>query len=228
MTNEEIKQFLLANAQKDYSDFSASLIPGCDNMLGVRIPVLRKYAKALAKENWKEALNSLSEDSFEELALQGMVLGYAKAEFEELVPYLREYIPKINSWSINDTFCATFKCAQKNSEQVWDFLMEYKDSDKEFEQRVVAIMLMSHYLNESYIDRVLEVYDSMKHDGYYQKMGIAWGIATAYAKFPVQTKEYMKHNHLDDFTHNKAIQKMIESYRISDEDKAWLRTIKRK
>lgn len=227
MNNRQIKQFLTENATKDYSSFSGSLIPGCETILGVRIPVLRKLAKELAKDNWKKALEELTDDSFEELTLQGMVLGYAKVEFDEIAEAVAAFISKIDNWSVNDTFCATFKLAAKEQEKVWDFLMQYKDSKKEFEQRVVAVMLMDYYLNDTYIDRVLSVWDEMKHEGYYQKMGIAWGVATAYAKFPQKTKSFMKQNHLDDFTYNKSIQKMIESFRITKEDKDWLRTVKR-
>jgi len=228
MTNQEIKQFLTENATKDYSEFSGSLIPGCENMLGVRIPVLRKLAKELAKAGWRDAMQTLSDDSFEEIMLQGMILGYARTEFTELKPYLENFIPKIDNWSVNDCFCATFKTAKKNQDEVWEFLMQYKNSDKEFEQRVVAIMLMNYYLDEAHINQVLAVWDEMKHDGYYQKMGIAWGVATAYVKFREQTLEFLKNNHLDNFTYNKAIQKMLESFRVPKEDKEMLRGMKRK
>ena len=97
--------------------------------------------------------------------------------------------------------------------------MQYRASKSEFEQRVVAVMLMDHFLVPEYIDRVLAVYNSLKHEGYYCKMGVAWGIATTYAKFPQETQAFLLENELDDFTYNKAIQKMLESYRVS---KKWL------
>ena len=160
--------------------------------------------------------------------LQGLVLGYAKGEINELLEYVRAFIPKIHDWSINDCFCATFKIAQKHREKVWNFLMPYAKSDQEFEQRVVAVMLMDHFLTEAYIARVLAVWDRLDHPGYYRKMGVAWGVATAYAKYPKETHAFLLENHLDDETYNKAIQKMIESYRISAEDKEILRGMKRK
>ena len=98
----------------------------------------------------------------------------------------------------------------------------------EFEQRVVSVMLMDHFLTEEYIARVLSVWDRLDHPGYYRKMGVAWGVATAYAKYPKETYAFLLENHLDDETYNKAIQKMIESYRISAEDKEILRGMKRK
>ena len=89
-------------------------------------------------------------------------------------------------------------------------------------------MLMDHFLVPEYIGRVLAVYNSLKHEGYYCKMGVAWGIATAYAKFPQETQAFLLENELDDYTYNKAIQKMLESYRVSAEDKEMLRGMKRK
>lgn len=228
MTNEQIRSFLEEHAEDKYREFSSGLIPGNDTMLGVRIPVLRDLAKKIAKEDWRTYLKGARDDSFEEICLQGFVIGYAKADIDELLSYASEFIPKIQDWSVNDGFCATFKIARKHREKVWDFLMQYKNSQNEYEQRVVAVMLMNHFLEEEYIDRVLVVWDELNHEGYYCKMGVAWGIATAYAKFPKETHAFLLDNHLDDFTYNKSIQKMIESYRIAPEDKEILRTMKRK
>lgn len=228
MTNEQIRSFLEEHAEDKYREFSSGLIPGNDTMLGVRIPVLRDLAKKIAKEDWRTYLKGALDDSFEEICLQGFVIGYAKADIDELLSYASKFIPKIQDWSVNDGFCATFKIARKHREKVWDFLMQYKNSQNEYEQRVVAVMLMNHFLEEEYIDRVLVVWDELNHEGYYCKMGVAWGIATAYAKFPKETHAFLLENHLDDFTYNKSIQKMIESYRIAPEDKEILRSMKRK
>lgn len=225
----DLKEKLFELADEKYRDFSKGLNPGCKPMIGVRIPVLRGIAKDIKEEDFKTYLKEGSEEYFEELILKGMVIGYCKADIDEKLEMAGEFIPKINDWSINDTFCAGFKCAKKNQEKVYKFLMQYVRSEKEFEQRVVAVMLMNYFLTEEYIDRVLKVLDSLKHEGYYTKMGVAWAIATAYAKFPEKTHEYMKNgNTLDDFTYNKSIRKMIESYRVTDEAKVELRKMLRK
>ncbi len=228
MTNGEIRAFLLEHAEREYREFSAGLIPQGQEMLGVRIPVIRGLAKQIAKEDWREYLHTAENDFFEETMLQGLVIGYAKADIEEILSFAAEFIPKINDWSVNDSFCTTFKIAQRHRERVWDFLMGYRDVQKEFPQRVVAVMLMDHFLTEEYIDRVLAVWDALGHEGYYRKMGVAWGVAAAYAKFPEQTHAFLLNNHLDDFTYNKSIQKMIESYRITPQQKEILRTMKRR
>ena len=157
-------------------------------------------------------------DTFEMETLQSFVIGYAKDDINVLLSYIRKFIPTIHDWSVNDSLCQTFKIARKYPKETYDFLMEFKDSHKEYEVRVVAVMLMSQFLNEEYIDRVLDTLDSLYTDSYYSRMGVAWAVATAMAKFPEKTLAYMnsKENHLDDWTFNKAIQKMKESYRVDN------------
>lgn len=101
-------------------------------------------------------------------------------------------------------------------------------SDKEYEIRFGVVMAMAHYIDEEYIDNVLQWMDRISHEGYYVKMAVAWALSVCYVKFPQKTMNYLKENHLDDFTYNKALQKIIESYRVSTEDKEIIRSMKRK
>lgn len=224
--NEEVKKQLLEMQEDGYKKFSAALVPGCDNnMLGIRLPLLKKLAKELAKGDWRAYLKNACDDYFEETMLQGFVLGFVKADIEEILPYVEMFIPKINNWSVCDSFCANFKLAAKEREKMWTFLMNYREG-LEFEQRVVAVMLMDHFLTEEYIDRVTEELVSLDNPGYYTKMAVAWAVATAYAKFPDKTRTIIEERRLDTWTHNKAIQKMIESYRVTEEDKTYLKALK--
>ena len=220
-----VRRELETIAEADYKKFSASLIPGVDNLLGIRIPILRDMAKKLAKENWKGCMEWEDLRYFEETMLQGLVLGYAKAPVEEILEYARKFIPKIDNWSVNDSFCSNFKIARKEPQKVWDFLMTYKNSHDEFETRVVAVMLMDHFLDDDHIDDVLKVLGELKIAGYYTSMGVAWAYATAWAKYPEKTKGYLLANPIDEETYHKTLRKCLESYRISDEDKAWIRSV---
>ncbi len=228
-------------AEPEYAKFSGDLTPGAGKMLGVRIPKLRTLAKRIAKEDWEGFLTVAQDDTFEEIMLQGFVIGYAKAELSQVLTYVARFIPKIRNWAVNDCFCATFKIAAKRQEEIWDFLMGYLDSEEEFELRVVAVMLMDYYLNDTYIDRVLALYEKLSEKSeqlpvseesgtgqraYYLKMGVAWGLATAFVKFPKRTMQLLENGRLDAFTYRKSIQKMIESYRISEEDKTVLRKMR--
>lgn len=220
-----VRKELETIAEADYKKFSASLIPGVDNLLGIRIPILRDMAKKLAKEDWKGCMEWEDTLYFEETMFQGLVLGYAKAPVEEILDYTRGFIPKINNWSVNDSFCSNFKIARKEPQKVWDFLMTYKDSHDEFETRVVAVMLMDHFLDDAHIDDVLKVLGELEIVGYYTSMGVAWAYATAWAKYPERTKSYLMVHPIDAETYHKTLRKCLESYRISGEDKAWIREV---
>lgn len=237
--NNLIRNELYKNMDTEYGKYIASLSPNAGNIIGVRIPVLRKMAKEIAAVNWKEYLDSAYDDTFEEIMLQGLVLGYAKGRIEDIFLYLDAFIPKIDDWAICDTFCNTFKIADEFQEETWEFLMKYMDENRvindapaakrnrEFELRFVAVMMLNHFLNDDYIDRVLYACNVMKNDGYYMKMGVAWTLSTAYVKYPEKTMQLLRNNNLDDFTYNKSLQKMQESFRISGENKQLLKKMKR-
>lgn len=225
-TNDIIKERLKLMADKEYQEFSSGLIPGCKNMLGCRIPSLRALAKEIVKGDFRYYLEHALDDWFEETMLQGFVIGYAKMDITERLMFAEKFIPKISDWSLNDGFCSTFKTAVHHREQVWEFLEPYANSNKEFEIRVAAVMYMDYFLTEDYINKVLKALFSMKQDEYYAMMGIAWALATAYICFPKETMEALDWDWPKE-TLNKAIQKMCESYRISDEDKIELRKRKK-
>lgn len=223
MLRKEVQQWLLQQAEQDYKTFSASLIPGVENLLGIRLPVLRKKAKEIAKADWKEYLAFSDYLYFEEGMLQGMVLGYVRAPLEEILAEAEKFIPRIDNWSVNDSFCNSFKIAEKYPEEVWDFLMKYAGSQEVYEVRVVAVMLLSHYLEEEYIDRVLKVLGNLHIGGYYASMAVAWAYATAWGKFPEKTRAWLLAHPIDKETYQKTLQKCLESYRIEEEEKAWIR-----
>lgn len=229
ITAENIKDILNEYIDEKFKDFTSALIPGARPILGVRVPILRKLAKEIAEGDWQTYLREATEDSYEEVAIKGFVIGYAKAELEVLLPYIAEHIEKINDWSLCDGFCSNLKVIEKHREEFLEFLLPYAKIDDEFKQRVVAVMLMTYYLTDEYIDMTLKVLDNLKNEKYYCKMAVAWAIATAWAKQREKTYYYMLdgNNTLDDWSYNKAIQKMLESYRVSDEDKVMLRKMKR-
>ena len=228
ITAEKIKDVLKEYIDEKFKDFTSALIPGARPILGVRVPILRKLAKEIAKDDWQTYLKTAPEDTYEEVVIKGFVIGYAKAELKGLLPYIAEHIEKIDDWSLCDGFCSNLKVVEKHQEEFLEFLLPYAKIDDEFKQRVVAVMLMTYYLTDDYIDMSLEVLDSLKNEKYYCKMAVAWAIATAWAKQREKTYCFMQegNNTLDDWTYNKAIQKMLESYRVSDEDKDMLRKMK--
>lgn len=218
---------LLALAEEDYQQFSAKLSPGIENILGVRLPQLRRLAKEMLQEDWRSYL-AAEPYYFEERMLQGMIIGVAKIPVEERLEWIARFVPRINSWSVCDSFCTGLKFANKHKGQVWAFLQPYLHSQQEYQLRFAVIMLLDYYLDEpTYLEQILEAVDQIDHEGYYVKMAVAWLLATALAKQPQQIWPYLKQQQLDAFTYQKTLQKAIESRRISPEEKEILRQMKR-
>ena len=118
----ELQARLRALAEPDYQAFASRLLPGVDNLLGVRIPNLRKLARQLAREDWRAALTAMGDGSFEEVLLQGLLIGCAKGTPAEILPHVAAFVPKIDNWSICDSFCSSLKLAASYPEPIWDFL----------------------------------------------------------------------------------------------------------
>jgi len=228
MQQTEIKKRLLEAADEKYRKFQAGLIPGENTMMGVRMPQLRDLAKEIAKGDWRDYLDHGVDDSYEEIMLQGLVLGYAKASPGEILDRTAQFIPKISNWGVCDSFCTGLKLSKKEPRMTWDFLQPYLKSEKEFEIRFAVIMMLAHYITDEYIDDVLKLLDQVRHEGYYVKMGVAWAVSVCYVKYPDKTMIFLRNCSLDDFTYNKSLQKILESYRVDQESKALIRAMKRK
>lgn len=215
---EEINKKLISLSGNNNLYYS-NVIPSSKKTYGVTIPNLRTIAKEIAKNNYKYFLENNPLDTLEMEVLQSLVIGYAKDDIDVLLKYLDEYIPKIHDWCTCDTLCQNFKIARKYPDRVLEILLKYKKSNKEYEVRVIAVLLMSHYLNDKYIDKVIKIIDKLKANDYYSRMGVAWCVATIMAKYPEKCLKYLENNNLDEWTFNKSIQKMKESFRVSQEIK---------
>ena len=226
---KKIRKELLALADPKYKEFHSSLCPGTDNIIGVRIPVLRNYAKKLSKqETFKEYISFNKTVYYEEVMLQGMLIGLIKdTDIKEILSIIKNFVPKIDNWAVCDIFCSGLKTVNKNKETVWQFIQKYLKSKKEFELRFAIVMMLDYFIDDKYIDDVLNILDNIKHDGYYVKMAVAWTISVAFVKYPKITMKYLEKNNLDDWTYNKALQKICESFRVSKETKKAIKAMKR-
>ena len=218
-------------AYKEFNDriLNAPSMP----TLGIRIPKLRELAKEAAKEPEGGWLDEMLRDHGscvyqEEHMLFGMASGYRKASREEHAAMLDILVPGVLSWADCDCSTCTYKWMEKDPEFWFSYLEKWLNSSREFELRFGVIALMDHFLNDRYIDEVLRRYADIRSEDYYVRMGIAWGVATAYVKYPEKVLGLLKEKKLDIWTHNKAIQKCRESRRVSAQDKEMLNALKRK
>lgn len=230
---EEITAKLYDLTEEDFRVFNSKLLPGVTRILGVRLPAMRKLAKKTAKGDFRsyleEAHEKITADSIhEEIMMQGLVIGYVKMERDEYRKYLDEFVPKISNWSVCDSCVNGFKFMRNDPEYWFDYLKIYRDSKEEFELRFMIVAMMNHFVDEDHIDEILSICNEIHHDGYYVKMAVAWTLQVCYVKFPEKTSRLLENNGMDDFTHNKAIQKIRESYQVSREEKEELGRLKRK
>lgn len=243
-------------ADPAYKSFQSGLLPGVDNILGVRLPLLRQLAKEIIKEDAEEFLQwrkhrhtdsapfSSEPVCYEEVLLEALVISSTKMSPNDRLSHIAEFVPQIDSWAVCDIFCSSLKDAKVYQKEMWLFLKPYLHSPREFELRFGIVMLLNYYITDLYIDRVITILHAVKHDGYYVKMAVAWALSFCFIKFPEKTMAYFRYNqfpekgdqslsnpdwqgYLDDFTYNKALQKTCESLRIDKETKQLLRAMKR-
>lgn len=195
---------------------------------GISIPYLRIFAKDLAK-NYKLFLETQDFSSHELKLLYALFIGYLDEEINFLIKYFDNFIKYVDTWDINDILCQNFKIARKYPKIFFDFLMKYKDTKKEFESRIVSVSLLTYFLNDEYIDRVIEVLNNLNTDKYYSMMGVSWAIATIMSKYPEKCLEFLKSKdcNLDKITFNKSLQKIKESFRVKKEIKNLVKSLEK-
>lgn len=214
-----------------YKEFHSNLCPGTNNIIGVRIPNLKKYAKELINiYSLEELLENIGDEYYEEIMLKGILIGIAKEkDISKIITYIEEFIPKIDNWAICDVFCAGLKITKKYKNEMWQFIQKYIKSNEEFKVRFAIVMILDYYIEEEYLEYDLKIFNENENDKYYVQRAIAWALSLCIIKYYDKTLEFLKSDEckLDKFTFNKSIQKAIESYRISDEKKKYLRTLKK-
>ena len=197
-----------------YREFQAKLIPSVnyDNVIGVRTPELRRYAKKLLKTDYHAFLNDLPHKYFDENQLHAFIISEIK-DYDECLKYIDEFLPYIDNWATCDQLSP--KVFKKYYKELLNKIKLWISSDRVYTIRFGIKILMQYYLDDDFKIEYLDLVSSVKSNEYYVNMMIAWFFATALAKQYNHTITYIENNVLDTWTHNKTIQKAIESYRIT-------------
>lgn len=222
----EIQKKLLALCDEEYKAFNSRLIPTVklENQIGVRIPHIRKLAKEIRDtEEAEEFLSSLPHRYFEENNLHGYLLEGEK-DFHKALALTEEFLPYIDNWATCDTVSP--KAFRKNLPCLYERIRAWLNSGNTYTIRFGVNMLMKFFLDENFTEETLTLVSDIESEEYYVNMVRAWFFATAMAKQRVSTLPFLEEKRLDRWTHNKTIQKCIESYRISDEDKKLLKEMR--
>ena len=211
-----------------YRDFQIGLIPSADpgSIIGVRTPALRDMAKEMLRSGeYKTFLNELPHTYFEENQLQAFIISGIK-DYDECMEELEKFLPYVDNWATCDSLSpAVFK---KHRAELLEHIYVWLDSGQCYQVRFGVGMLMGHFLDADFDPAYLDRVAALRSEEYYVNMMIAWYFATALAKQYDEPLPYLEQRRLDRWTHNKTIQKAVESYRVSDAQKAYLRTLKRK
>ena len=226
MILDDIRDELFKMQDIEYRDFNSKLIPTVkkEDMIGVRTPELRKYAKKLLKEEGVEDfLHSLPHKYFDENQLHAFIISEIK-DFKLCIDELINFLPYLDNWATCDQLSP--KIFKKYRNDLLPHIYEWLKSDKTYTVRFGIGMLMEHFLDEDFKSEYPEIVAAVRSEEYYINMMTAWYFATALAKQYESILPFIEGNKLDTWTHNKTIQKAIESNRISAEQKNYLKGLK--
>lgn len=206
-----IRKQLVLQAEKEYQCFSKKLLPGTEHILGVRLPKLRILAKQIAKERGEEYLTEALSYYFEERMLHGMVLGYLELPIEKMFFWIAEFVPKIDNWSVCDSFCFGLKEIAVHRKEYWEFLQPYFGAKEPFAVRFAVVVALRFYMERDWIEQVLEVLQCIHQTDYYVEMAVAWAVSVAYALLPKTVFALIKQECFSTSVCQKAIQKICDS-----------------
>ena len=209
----------LAQGNETYAAFNQRIVNTKMQVIGVRVPDLRRLARELAPDMSAADISELltaQNESFDYVLLCGLLITHARLDNQTAVNLTKQYLPHVDSWAHIDIFVE--KKRRFAGEAWWDFALECLQSEAEFTVRYGVIALMTNFLDESHIDQVFAALREIKHDGYYVKMALAWLYATAAVRFFELTLAELENEHIDAWTRNKAYQKMRESRRFTPEE----------
>ena len=222
MLNELI---LLKN--NDYKQFSEKIINTKYEILGVKM----EYLKKIAKNNINDYKSYFSHKHqyYEEYMIHGLMLGYLKLPFDELNNYIDQYINSIDCWSMVDSIASNLKIYKNHREETFIKAKEYINSNQEFKKRFGYCILLSYYINTNdkpYLNDILNLCNKEHHE-YYVQMMVAWLLSVAYVYFKDEVLKLLINNQLDNFTYNKTLSKICDSYRITKEEKQIIKSMRR-
>lgn len=227
MTDEKIRERLNSLAEADYKKFNDRIIPTSMQTLGVRLPALKKFAKELARDRCaEEYLRSAGPESYEEVLLYGLTLGACKLPLDDVFAYFDPLVEKFDNWAHVDCTVGAMKIFSKHREKVLEHFSPLECTDGEFTKRTFVIILLSYYIDEKYIDTVLERLKAVPKGQYYVDMAVAWALSVCFVKFWDKTLAVFDRETFGEFVFKKTISKCVDSFRISADKKEILKQMR--
>lgn len=217
-----IRKVLFENKDLKYKEFQKKLIPNIDEtkIIGVRIPILHKIAKALDGDDF-------SWEYFEEVMLHGFHIGYGNYSFEQRISLLDDFVLHIDNWAVCDSVASTLKFINNNKPDFFKYIKKYLNSSDEYQVRFAIVVLMNYYFDDDYIDFCLDYLKKIRSEYYYVNMASAWALSAAFIMYRDKTLEIIKSGCLTSEIQNMTISKIRDSFRVEKEMKEYLKSFKR-
>ncbi len=210
-----------------YREFHKKLVPDTSyEIIGVRIPELKQLAKAAVSDGSYECFLKESHRYYEEWMLHGLLIAFSKRGYDSAVALFEEFLPHIDNWAICDTTVSSMKILAKNTDKTLEKVRIWLTSENTYTVRVGVVSLLCYFSGDNFFDEIFTLLDGIKNENYYVEMAVSWLYSVLLVKHYNKTVLLFESGKLKKFIHNKSIQKALESYRIDDEKKQYLKTLK--
>lgn len=224
----DLRSRLLSLADEKYREFHMSLCKTSKlEIIGIRLPIIRSIAKEILKNSPELFIKNVKCRYYEEQMLKALVTAGEKKSFSQKRADIERLIPEIDNWAVCDTFCSALKPKKDELDEVFLFVKEHIFGSYEYEIRTAVVLSMNYLVTEKYIDELLSMYEKTDCSYYYTSMAVAWALSVCFVKFRDETLAFIKSSNLDKLTFNRTIQKIIDSYRVSAEDKALVKAMRK-
>ncbi len=223
----KILAYLQSISEEKYKIFSLKLLPKDTMLLGVRIPLLKKLAKQIKKNNQIDTyLNTPIQNLKyqEEKMLYSLLISYQEVLEEKRIDNIKNYVSHIKNWSECDTFVASLKSIKNNQEMYYNIFLPYAKSTSEYKIRFFYVMALNYFINDTFLPQILSLIKTQKYQGYYDRMAVAWFLSMAFVNNPNLIKDFLKETTLDTQVFQKTISKIYDSYQITKELKIELKS----
>lgn len=225
-TYQEFINYLISIKEDNYKKFHEGLVLNSKyQMLGIRLPIMRKISKEISKSNYLDFLNISEDNYYEEIMIQGLVISNIK-DINIFDKYHKEHIKKIDNWALCDTYCNSIKIIRKYEDKYFKEAIKLSLSKDEFTSRTGLIIILSHFINKDNLKDIFDTLNKIDSNKYYINMAQAWLLCELFIKYREETLDYLNNHKLNKFTINKTINKIHDSYRVSKEDKEYLNKYK--
>lgn len=229
MDYAQILASLTGGAEPAYATFQKRIVSDTGYpILGVRMPTLRKIAKQAAAGEWQNILSNARLASYEEVMVIGLMIAYAPVRLSNKIPYLWDLLPKLDSWALTDSIAPTLKAAEEDRGLLWEFACQCLAHQDTYIVRFGIVLMLRFFLTEDRIPEVMQRLSAIRDERYYVNMALAWCFAEIAVHERKIIEDILKSDLLNDFVHQKTIQKIRESYRFTDEEKAAFALLRRK